>query len=288
DGLQPAGERGDPLGAQTAAAGRLRLALGLRTLRLGLGTLLLRLAGRYGRRRLGRGTRVEQARPTDLAGTGVLGGVLRRGTVAAGRGGTLAGHLELATSCLQRAARLLQFGALPRYRLLQGDDVVIDLAPLVSTQHDVEPGLSRIATRRLPVGAGTVVSGHRSHLLEVELAEAPGARPVWAHPRGSDRTTGSRPRGTRPSLYGVGGAGRIGARAAPQTTSIGLVDTLRRTLRERAMRMTPQRQLVLDAVRELGHATPEQICATVQRSAPAVNITTVYRTLDLLERLELV
>lgn len=52
--------------------------------------------------------------------------------------------------------------------------------------------------------------------------------------------------------------------------------------------MTPQRQLVLDAVRELGHATPEQVCARVQRSAPAVNITTVYRTLDLLERLELV
>jgi Fur family ferric uptake transcriptional regulator len=67
-----------------------------------------------------------------------------------------------------------------------------------------------------------------------------------------------------------------------------VVDTLRRTLHERGLRMTPQRQLVLDAVRELGHATPEQVCATVQRSAPAVNITTVYRTLDLLERLELV
>ncbi|MGQ0573994.1 MAG: Fur family transcriptional regulator [Pseudonocardia sp.] len=52
--------------------------------------------------------------------------------------------------------------------------------------------------------------------------------------------------------------------------------------------MTPQRQLVLDAVRELGHATPEQICVQVQRAAPAVNITTVYRTLDLLERLGLV
>ena len=52
--------------------------------------------------------------------------------------------------------------------------------------------------------------------------------------------------------------------------------------------MTPQRQLVLDAVRELGHATPEQICAQVQRSAPAVNITTIYRTLDLLERIGLV
>lgn len=52
--------------------------------------------------------------------------------------------------------------------------------------------------------------------------------------------------------------------------------------------MTPQRQLVLDAVRDLGHATPEQICAQVQRSAPAVNITTIYRTLDLMERIGLV
>ncbi len=52
--------------------------------------------------------------------------------------------------------------------------------------------------------------------------------------------------------------------------------------------MTPQRQLVLDAVEQLEHATPEQICATVQRVAPAVNITTVYRTLDLLERLGVV
>jgi Fur family ferric uptake transcriptional regulator len=64
--------------------------------------------------------------------------------------------------------------------------------------------------------------------------------------------------------------------------------TLRHTLHERGLRMTPQRQLVLDAVRELGHATPEQICAAVQRVAPAVNITTVYRTLDLLEQLGLV
>ena len=52
--------------------------------------------------------------------------------------------------------------------------------------------------------------------------------------------------------------------------------------------MTPQRQLVLDAVRALGHATPEQVCAQVQREAPAVNITTVYRSLDLLERLGVV
>lgn len=66
------------------------------------------------------------------------------------------------------------------------------------------------------------------------------------------------------------------------------MDTLRRTLHERGLRMTPQRQLVLDAVRVLGHATPEQVCTEVQRAAPAVNITTIYRTLDLLERLGVV
>ncbi|MGH4013587.1 MAG: Fur family transcriptional regulator [Pseudonocardiaceae bacterium] len=64
--------------------------------------------------------------------------------------------------------------------------------------------------------------------------------------------------------------------------------TLRRTLHDRGMRMTPQRQLVLEAVRDLQHATPERICEHVQRSAPAVNITTIYRTLDLLEGLDLV
>lgn len=46
--------------------------------------------------------------------------------------------------------------------------------------------------------------------------------------------------------------------------------------------------MVLDAVRQLGHATPEAICARVQESAPAVNISTVYRTLDLLEQIDLV
>jgi Fur family ferric uptake transcriptional regulator len=54
------------------------------------------------------------------------------------------------------------------------------------------------------------------------------------------------------------------------------------------MRMTPQRQLVLDAVRELGHGTPEQVCRRVRATAPGVNITTVYRALDLLEELNMV
>lgn len=63
---------------------------------------------------------------------------------------------------------------------------------------------------------------------------------------------------------------------------------LRGTLHQRGMRMTPQRQMVLDAVRQLGHATPEAICTRVQTTSPAVNISTVYRTLDLLEDLRLV
>lgn len=63
---------------------------------------------------------------------------------------------------------------------------------------------------------------------------------------------------------------------------------LRRTLHERGLRMTPQRQLVLDAVRTLAHATPEQVCQQVQHITPTVNITTIYRALDLLEGLGLV
>lgn len=63
---------------------------------------------------------------------------------------------------------------------------------------------------------------------------------------------------------------------------------LRSTLHAKGMRMTPQRQLVLDAVRQLEHATPEQVCCRVQDTAPTVNITTIYRALELLEGLGLV
>jgi Fur family ferric uptake transcriptional regulator len=59
-------------------------------------------------------------------------------------------------------------------------------------------------------------------------------------------------------------------------------------LRQRGYRLTPQRQLVLQAVGELGHATPEDIATAVQRTASGVNISTVYRTLELLEELGLV
>jgi Fur family ferric uptake transcriptional regulator len=53
------------------------------------------------------------------------------------------------------------------------------------------------------------------------------------------------------------------------------------SLRSRGMRVTPQREQVLRAVRELGHATPEQISEAVT----GVDVATVYRTLELLEEL---
>jgi Fur family ferric uptake transcriptional regulator len=59
-------------------------------------------------------------------------------------------------------------------------------------------------------------------------------------------------------------------------------------LRERGYRLTPQRQLVLEAVDVLEHATPDDILCQVRRTANGVNISTVYRTLELLEELGLV
>ncbi len=59
-------------------------------------------------------------------------------------------------------------------------------------------------------------------------------------------------------------------------------------LRARGYRVTPQRQLVLEAVTKLEHATPEEICASVQQTARGVNISTIYRSLELLEQLGLV
>jgi Fur family ferric uptake transcriptional regulator len=64
--------------------------------------------------------------------------------------------------------------------------------------------------------------------------------------------------------------------------------SLAEMLRSRGLRLTAQRQLVLEAVLELGHATPDQVHARVSGVAAGVNITTVYRTLELLEELGLV
>lgn len=59
-------------------------------------------------------------------------------------------------------------------------------------------------------------------------------------------------------------------------------------LREQGYRLTPQRQLVLRAVEKLGHATPDEVLAEVHAQSSAVNVSTIYRTLEVLEELGLV
>ena len=60
-----------------------------------------------------------------------------------------------------------------------------------------------------------------------------------------------------------------------------VAEELAARLRGRGLRLTQQRQEVLAAVRHLGHATPEQIHLTVADA----DLTTVYRTLELLEEI---
>jgi Fur family ferric uptake transcriptional regulator len=62
----------------------------------------------------------------------------------------------------------------------------------------------------------------------------------------------------------------------------------RARLRDRGYRLTPQRELILAAVNTLGHATPDEVLAEVRRHSSAVNASTIYRTLEVLEELGLV
>jgi Fur family ferric uptake transcriptional regulator len=67
------------------------------------------------------------------------------------------------------------------------------------------------------------------------------------------------------------------------------VDELKVALKQRGLRMTPQRQLILDAVASMhGHVSADQVYQQVVRVFPDVNISTVYRTLEVLEDLGVV
>lgn len=65
-------------------------------------------------------------------------------------------------------------------------------------------------------------------------------------------------------------------------------EELRERLRGSGYRLTPQRELILKAVERLRHATPDEVHAEVQKASSAVNLSTVYRTLEVLEELGLV
>jgi Fur family ferric uptake transcriptional regulator len=60
-------------------------------------------------------------------------------------------------------------------------------------------------------------------------------------------------------------------------------------LRDLGYRLTPQRQLILTALQEGNdHISAEEIHARILDKYPHVNISTVYRTLELLKNLDLV
>src|SRR5665811_933889 len=59
---------------------------------------------------------------------------------------------------------------------------------------------------------------------------------------------------------------------------------LGKSLRARGMRLTPQRSRIVDAVRALGHATPDLLAAAVgEDGGPALSLSTIYRNLEALE-----
>jgi len=58
------------------------------------------------------------------------------------------------------------------------------------------------------------------------------------------------------------------------------------TLKEKGLKLTPQRRLILDIIHDSGgHLTAEEILEYVHSRVPGVNKSTVYRTLELLEKL---
>jgi Fur family ferric uptake transcriptional regulator len=58
-----------------------------------------------------------------------------------------------------------------------------------------------------------------------------------------------------------------------------------RTLKEKGMRLTPQRRLIVDLIHDhTDHLTAEEVIKHVSARMPGVNKSTVYRTLELLER----
>ncbi len=65
--------------------------------------------------------------------------------------------------------------------------------------------------------------------------------------------------------------------------------TAAESLRDEGYRLTPQRMMILDIIYATqGHATAEEIHQRVRQQYPFVDISTVYRTLNLLKKLRLI
>lgn len=79
-----------------------------------------------------------------------------------------------------------------------------------------------------------------------------------------------------------------GRRMAMPSEPSGLdPDAVDAQLRAQGFRTTAQRRLVLAAVNDLGHASAEEVLTRVNLTDPAVNLSTVYRSLEVLEEVGL-
>ena len=61
------------------------------------------------------------------------------------------------------------------------------------------------------------------------------------------------------------------------------------SIRQQGYRITPQREMILEVIHSGdGHLTADEIYRKVRAKSPAVNLATIYRTLELLKALHLV
>ena len=66
------------------------------------------------------------------------------------------------------------------------------------------------------------------------------------------------------------------------------MEALLRQLSANGYKITPQRRLILEMLRENRHASAEDICAVLKQKEPNISLGTVYRNLALLMRLSIV
>ena len=65
--------------------------------------------------------------------------------------------------------------------------------------------------------------------------------------------------------------------------------TIDESLRQEGYRLTPQRMMILDIINDsMSHISAEEIHGKVREQYPFVNISTIYRTLNLLKKLRLI
>jgi Fur family transcriptional regulator, ferric uptake regulator len=76
---------------------------------------------------------------------------------------------------------------------------------------------------------------------------------------------------------------------APEMAGHDLIEDVLARMRQRGGRATPARRLLLGALlANRGHRSAEELAVDVQALAPDVNLSTIYRNLDELERLKIV